>query len=324
MRNAPDQRSSLYSVVDKIVTDGADDKTIGRARTLVGRSPALGASERLLLLRALDTADRNGPSTARGELDLLARLDTTPTLVRSPVVFPPLSVAQTRIWHTLVDLDTVGVPWVLVGGNMVTLHCLEHGRQRVRTTNDGDIVVDVWTSQTSLQTVTRHLIDHGYAETGAEDALGFDQGQRVGFKYLREDSRIDVLIPENTDRQRRRPKTASGSDGMAVAGANRALIRAQRVPVDVAGVIGHVRRPHLTGAVTIKVRAALADKNPSRHLQDLAELLAVVQPLRWDVVQEVADKDRHWYRRLLAREGRLEQPAARQVLEFLVDPAYVG
>ena|GEM_PF-6160177 len=52
------------------------------------------------------------------------------------------------------DLDSVGVPWVLVGGNMVTLHCLEHGHERTRTTNDGDIVVDVWTARNALRQVT--------------------------------------------------------------------------------------------------------------------------------------------------------------------------
>jgi len=37
---------------------------------------------------------------------------------------------------------------------MVTLHCLEHGHERTRTTNDGDIVVDVWTARNALRQVT--------------------------------------------------------------------------------------------------------------------------------------------------------------------------
>lgn len=313
--SAPD---AVKHVVAEIEDQGADSETLDRAKTLVGRTPALVQGERSTLLRALNAVVPNDSRTARDVIERLSGVDMTPTIERDPVRFPALSESHTRMWHTVMDMDSVGVPWALVGGNMVTLHCLEHGRPRSRATDDGDVVVDVWTHRSALRKVTRRLMELGYTETDAEDSLGNDGN--VGFKYLNGASRIDVLVPENLDRQRVQPRTARGSDGMSAVGANRALIRTERVPILLAGRTGYVRRPSLIGALTIKSRAALADRKPDRHIEDVAELLALVQPLRRNLRAEVGDKDRHFYRRLVT-DGAVGGDQRRLLLYLIGDRA---
>jgi hypothetical protein len=88
--------------------------------------------------------------------------------------------------------------------------------------------------------------------------------------------------------------------------------------VDVAGTVGYVRRPHLVGAITMKVRAALADHRPERHLADIDELIKIAGPNRRRLRDEVADKDRHWYRRLLARDGAVQSDKTREVLVYWI------
>lgn len=310
--------NEVREVVDEIVEAGADIQTLDRARTLVGRTPALDTGERSQMLRLLSMVVPNGSATFREQVERLSGLDLTPTLEVAPIIFPPLPPAYTATWRTLMNLETVGVPWVLVGGNMVALHCLEHGRSPSRSTDDGDIVVDVWTHRSALRRVTRHLVDLGYEETDADGmSLGFEE--TVGFKYVNEDSRIDVLVPENTERQRRQPTTARGSTGMAAVGANRSLIRAQRVPVVVDSTAGFIRRPSLVGALTIKARAAIADRQPTRHLEDIGELLTIMSPMRRDLRAQVADKDKRWYRKLLRMQGASLDDEHRRVLIYLIN-----
>jgi hypothetical protein len=73
----------------------------------------------------------------------------------SPViVMPPLGPALTRVWHLLLDLadDSPGV-WCLIGGLMVALHGLEHGRTDARPSADGDVLVDIRADPEALRAI---------------------------------------------------------------------------------------------------------------------------------------------------------------------------
>src|SRR6267154_1243407 len=60
------------------------------------------------------------------------------------IVLPPLGRGLTHVWHLLFDLaDELPDVWCLIGGLMVALHGLEHGRTDARPSADGDVLVDV-------------------------------------------------------------------------------------------------------------------------------------------------------------------------------------
>lgn len=64
------------------------------------------------------------------------------TLQREAVRLPTLGAAQEAAWHVLLDLDELhDEPWVLIGGQITMIHCLENGIDTYRTTDDGDVVL---------------------------------------------------------------------------------------------------------------------------------------------------------------------------------------
>ncbi len=62
------------------------------------------------------------------------------------VELPPLASPIDELWHVLLDLgEELTVGWALIGGQMVLLHTLEHGRVPPQISQDGDVVADVRT-----------------------------------------------------------------------------------------------------------------------------------------------------------------------------------
>lgn len=253
------QSSDLQRLVDSVST---------RLGLSAGISKEEAARQRRTLLRLL--AD---DSVAPERIEVLAwhhvlRFvpERVPTLDRPPVVFPPLPGHQQRMWTTILELERSGQPWVLVGGQMTMLHCLENDVQPGRATDDGDIVLNVWTRRESLRLTTRFLRDRGYSEDKTSDGYGY--------RFRREGTDvIDILLPEGLERQRTYPTTSSGRPGLSTLGANQALSRAERVPVTVGGVEGHLRRPNLLGAIVVKAHAFVTDsRDVDRHAEDIVTL----------------------------------------------------
>jgi hypothetical protein len=188
------------------------------------------------------------------------------TLQREPVRLPTLGAAQEAAWHVLLDLDELhDEPWVLVGGQMTMIHGLEYGIDSYRTTDDGDVVLGVWTRRDALKTTSRFLQVRGFQEVETHD--------RFGYRYARGDTMMDLLLPEGLERQRKQPITATGRPGLAIEGGNQALLRAQRLPVRIGARVGYVRRPSILGALLVKAAALSTDNRTlDRHREDLALL----------------------------------------------------
>lgn len=134
-----------------------------------------------------------------------------PMLDRDPAVLPPPSAHQTDRWRTVIDLEQIGRPWVLIGGQMTMLHCLEDDRRRIRATDDGDAVVGVWTRRDALRATSRFLCARRFAEVKTGDGYGyrFTRGAQPS------ETSIDLLLPEGMARQHRYPATSSGRRGFA-------------------------------------------------------------------------------------------------------------
>jgi hypothetical protein len=189
-----------------------------------------------------------------------------PTLERPAVVLPALPESQELAWHVLLDLDSTEMPWVLVGGQMTLLHCLENGVDGARPTDDGDVVLDVWTHRDAVKSTGQWLKEsHDFELTDTSDGYAY--------RYTRGDATIDLLIPEGQERQRSPARGGRGRPALAVEGGNQALLRVERVPVTVGERSGYVRRPSLLGALVIKAAAYVADsRDKDRHAEDLGLL----------------------------------------------------
>ncbi|QNJ91352.1 hypothetical protein HZU40_24570 [Mycolicibacterium fluoranthenivorans] len=175
---------------------------------------------------------------------------------------------------------------------MTALHLSEHGRTEHRPTDDGDLVVGVWTSRDALRSTTTYLTSNGFTEHSTSDGYGY--------RFARGKTAIDVMIPEGLDRQKLYPTTGSGRPGLEADGGNQALTRAKRLPIRMAGQLGYVRRPTLLGAIVAKARAWVVDRrDPERHAQDLIALSVVALQDPRAVISQARPDDRRAVRAAL-------------------------
>ncbi len=191
----------------------------------------------------------------------------------TPVVFPPMSAAQTQAWWALIELgQRVDAGWTLVGGQLVHLHCRERGASPSRPTDDGDAALDVRAHPDMLRTFTEALV-----------AIGFAPDARSGYglqhRWIRDLAVIDVLIPRHLGERAASRAGAGGGPTIAAPGAQGALNRTERVTVIVAGATGEVPRPTLVGAIAAKAAALEIVNDPrwKRHVQDLVILSTLIR-----------------------------------------------
>jgi hypothetical protein len=191
----------------------------------------------------------------------------------TPVLqIPELSHALTQVWHLLFDLALAQPDsWCLVGGLMVMLHGLEHGRSDVRPTADGDVLVDIRVRPAALREVIRFLFENGLEPELAPDGI------QHRFKRATNDGelKVDVLAPDHVGARADLTTTPPGRT-IEVPGGTRALQRSERVSVQAGGRTGLIRRPDVVGAILVKLAATGLPGDPARHYQDLALLLAIL------------------------------------------------
>ena len=292
-------------------------KAVDMLCTRLGLAPALSQTERDHYTRDLRALGGKLLALTRADLSIWAAIlrsvpEKIPTIEREPEALPAMPVQQEAMWATLLDFEeTNPPPWVLVGGQMTALHLIEHGITVHRPTDDGDIVVGVWTRRDALRTTTFYLANNGFTESRTHDGCGY--------RFVRGKTTIDVMIPDGFDRQQRYLKTDSGRPGLQADGGNQALTRAERVPINLDGRVGHVRRPTLLGSLVTKAHAAIIDRrHPERHTQDLIALseLGLLDPRT--VISQARPDDRRAIRRILRR-----LPADHRLLRTAEDPTGV-
>src|SRR5260221_12165279 len=71
---------------------------------------------------------------------------------------PDLGETLTKAWPLLFDLSE-GVPgvWCLIGGLMVALYGIDHGRTETRPTADGDVLGDIRADPSALREISNFL-----------------------------------------------------------------------------------------------------------------------------------------------------------------------
>jgi hypothetical protein len=83
------------------------------------------------------------------------------------LVLPPLAAPVDLLWHLLLDLqEMLTVKWTVIGGQMVLLHALEHGRLPPQISQDGDVITDVRADPGALGSLTEALRSLGFVSAG--------------------------------------------------------------------------------------------------------------------------------------------------------------
>jgi hypothetical protein len=190
----------------------------------------------------------------------------------APVVMPPLGLILTRLWHLLFDLaDEVPDVWCLIGGMMVALHGLEHGRTDARPSADGDVLVDIRADPSALHRVTSFLTARLLQPDPGPDGILHRFKGAVNSREIC----IDVLAPDNVG-TRADLTTSPPGRTVQVPGGSQALRRSEYVRVQVGDRVGRIPRPNLLAAIIAKAAALNLPGDAGRHQQDLAFLLALM------------------------------------------------
>lgn len=176
--------------------------------------------------------------------------------------------------------------WTLIGGLMTQLHAIDHGVDAVRPTNDVDIALHIETARGTPNTTANALESLGY-----ELKPSIDPRNNVGHRFTRGASRVDVVgtheadddddvvdvviadhpAPRVQERMRRMDmvKVPGGTQALRRT-ANYRLTFNEETPFTISV-------PQPFGALILKTAAYVSDsRDPARHLQDAAVLLACI------------------------------------------------
>lgn len=179
-----------------------------------------------------------------------------------------------ELWNVLLDLsERVPRAWSLIGGQMVLLHGLEHGRTPPAASADLDVLADVQYDQRSLSRLVACLADLGFVPAGMSPQGNllhrYQRGEAPGLLV------VDVLAPDNLGPRADLTTTPPGRT-LEVPGGRQAVRRTESVRVRLGERLGTIHRPSLLGAIVAKAAAVnIKTAPPDRHYRDLAFLLSL-------------------------------------------------
>lgn len=208
----------------------------------------------------------------------------------NPVIrIVPASDKEARLWTVAKEVAELlaGIPWVLIGGLMVTLIEREHGASVGRATVDVDALVDVRAVSGAARDAAARLSSVGFVPQPTPDGLAY--------RFIRANDIVDVLAPDNLG-PRADLQTVPPNLTLAAPGGRQALARRRVVIAEVLGDTFELPVPTLVGALLIKARAAAESRtSPEKHRRDLARLLALVDDVE-ATRSETSDRERRYLR----------------------------
>jgi hypothetical protein len=213
------------------------------------------------------------------------------------IELPWLGSPADELWEVLLRLAdkarTRRVPWMLIGGQMMLLHALEHGRKPFQVSQDGDAIADIRARPEGLTKLVAILEEEDFELDGVS---GDGRAHRYQHKTFDPPVMVDVLAPDNVGPRANLTTTPPGRT-VEVPGGTQALQRMEAVEVVLtSGSRGMMPRPDLLGAIVIKAGATTLPVRRERHCNDLALLCSLVpDPF---VMREQMDKsDKRWLRK---------------------------
>jgi hypothetical protein len=185
---------------------------------------------------------------------------------------PAMGSRQQQSWHALMDLwERLPGGWMLIGGQLVHLHCAERGASPSRATNDVDAVVDVRAASDMLKRFTAVLQEMGFRPDTSGDGLQH--------RWRRDEAQLDVLLPEGIGERAASRHGVGGAPSLEAPGTTQALARSRPVEVVVGARTGTVIRPNLVAALIGKAAARTqitADGAAARHCIDFTVMATLV------------------------------------------------
>jgi hypothetical protein len=193
-----------------------------------------------------------------------------------------LTPAAEEGWSELFDLAEVdSESWVLLGGQMVSLHAAEHGAAERARSTEGHRRGRRGQGSSARHRVARCVALHrGFELDGiSPDGIGHRFWRRADPGPGR--VLFDVLAPEGLG-SRTTLFTEPPARTVQVPGSKQAIDRSEVVDVTVTGMLsglgrtGRVQRPSLLAAIIAKAAATARLRSPS--VVDVAEVLAGADP----------------------------------------------
>lgn len=237
---------------------------------------------------------------------------------------PPLDGEQVNehLWPFLGLLaERLPGSWVLIGGQMVLLHGMEHGQLPRRETNDADALVDVRVAPRGTIELASALTDMGLELEGINT-------DGVGHRFVGHGIVVDILAADHLG-ERSTLTTIAPARTVEVPAGTRLLHAPRRCPVAVAGHVHWIPRPELAAAIVGKA-AALTLAHPQRHAEDLAFLCGLVSDPR-TIGDVLTRSDRRWLMgaEALLDDGRVwgyaaDPDRARSALMYLLRTGSIG
>lgn len=202
----------------------------------------------------------------------------------------PRDERERALWAATLDLADLldGLPWTLVGAQMVMLHAFEAGEAPGRTTRDLDLLFDVRAYVGATAEASRRLLVTGFTQTRPSP-------DGVAHRFSNGVVLVDVLAPEGLGRCTPRA-TIAGGRTVEVPGGSQALERTEIVDVRLGGRVDKLPRPSLLGAILLKARAVgVAPGEAAKHRGDLAFLLGLADDPR-SLAGSLRKTERTWLR----------------------------
>lgn len=231
------------------------------------------------------------------------------------IALSPRDDAEQALWAATLDLADLlaGLPWTLVGAQMVMLHAFEAGEAPGRTTGDVDLLFDVRAYMGATGEATRRLLTAGFTETRPSP-------DGVAHRFTKGVVVVDVLAPDGLG-GRTSQATIAGGRTVQVPGGSQALERTETVDVRLGDRTGTLPRPSLLGAILLKARAVGAAPDESaKHRGDLAFLLGLVGDPR-SLAGHLRKTERNWLR---AREELTDRTHLAWRMSRRPDDAYLA
>lgn len=229
-----------------------------------------------------------------------------PALNDTPLHLSTVETPEWPMWSQLVELSRHLEldDWLLVGGQMVALHCHVAGVIPGRATTDIDVVANVVTTNRALAAC------RAAARAMELEPQPSADGRRQ-HRFRNDTMVLDVLVPDHT------PKhlvlRLAGREPVPIVGGARALQRATRCTIETAAGRADIPLPDLRGALVLKARAWVADnRDRGRHFDDLAQLSSLVEdPMM--LVEQLDRKELRALRRVRMPEAATADPWLRIV-----------
>jgi len=207
-------------------------------------------------------------------------------------------------WSTVFDVieATDTDDWVLVGGLMVQLHARRAGIPPPRATKDVDLVVDVAANHSSVTSIASALTRIGF-----EPIVPFSRKEPV-YRFQRNREQVDMMVADHLPSQLK-PRFMM-RPAFAVTAGEQSLRRRDTFVVISTTRTVTLGAPDVLGALIGKGAASMVDsRDPGRHLDDAAVLLASIETVGELDLSQLSSNDRKRLTIIATKLGEVAHPA---------------